>query len=117
MRKVIVTNNEKVRKEIKADDDIQVMLVDGTPIDVFEQTRNVINTGGRVYVDPETLKLTSYYRSVPLLMSEDGNAALSIDIIDGCIKKLESKKHIFEKEPVMAVKCQDKDMKVLLKKM
>jgi len=113
MKRVIVTNNKKVKEAFEGKADVKYF--NATAIDIFEEARELAKSGGKMVVDPTRIPVKNYYRSIPFLVDGGAPSERSVDLIESCLAKLEGKKQGFEKEPVLAGLQENKDMETIKK--
>ena len=111
MKKIIVTNNEKVVNEFKGNEDVRIEFVEGSPLQVFDRAEDLVEEGGRVFSDPKRTPLNLYYRSIPLSIDPEVTPNYSKNVLELCRIKIGEKS--FSK-PAGSGKA-EKDYKNLMK--
>ncbi|MEA4923108.1 MAG: hypothetical protein VB031_07025 [Eubacteriaceae bacterium] len=107
MRKCIITNNAKTRDEFA--DTVDVTYVSGTPLEVLEHARQMAHDGGKMLIDPTRTPAKKYYRSIPFMVDGSEPCERSIELIDSCLDRLESRRDSFAKKPLLAGMDQRQD--------
>lgn len=111
MKKVIVTNNEKVEYLYSGKVEV-IMLKEASGINVLQEGKNVASKGGRLLLDPT--RSNGYYKSLVFLVDEEiqGPDDKSLSLLNQCITK---NGKTTNKEPIIAGIFQNKDLGIVKK--
>ncbi|NLP30642.1 MAG: hypothetical protein GX363_05870 [Clostridiales bacterium] len=113
MKKVIVTNNSKVKDYYSGKFEVNY-LEDGTSYKVLEEAKEAVKKGGVVLQDPRK-NLGSYYKSLVVYFNGKKNDDInekSLSLVDKAISSYNKKA---EKKPLLAGIIQNNDLDIVKK--
>jgi len=111
MKRVIVTNNQKVEDQYAGKAEV-VMLKNASALEVLQEGEKLAMKGGKLMLDPSRRK--GYYKSLILLMDENETNPdeKSLEIIKSCINESGSQGNN-GKEPLLSGILQRRDLNLV----
>lgn len=106
MRKIIVTNNKKVKASYNAKEEVQ--MLEGAPtVEVLRAGLQIASEGGKLLLDPSRRK--NYFKSLIFHMDgQRGPDAKSIQMLEKCLR--DNTMTAVVKEPVLSGIHQNRDL-------
>lgn len=113
MDKIVLTNNKKV-KETYADKADMRYMEGVSAHEIFEEAKKIVESGGKLLVDPSAGNVKSYYKSIVFMVGDEDigiSTQRSLELLDKCVQRTAGMKK--DKEPVLAGIMQNKEVDVL----
>lgn len=111
MKRIVLTNNKKVHSQFADKADVKFME-NASAHEIYEESRKVVENGGKLLMDPTAGSVKSYYKSL-VLLEGDGSAPdqRSLELLGKCLQMTEGTAK--GKEPLLSGIMQNKEVDTL----